>query len=194
MLTHENKPGRPFGLSLAIVTVALIFAVIPLLRIGLEIWLLNHFQSFSWTVDTDEEMIDPIMTGINFDFDYVSVGAQAVFASLVLILCVLAWRGRPRWVRSALLWTVLIIDAIYILSMIVSLTAPRDLSEGISSADDLAGPLQGGYFVLLILTTTYLIWYINREPARAFFRGAYRDEVSLKPEPKSDSTRKAEQA
>ena len=180
MFTQENKPGRPFGLSLAIITVAVIFAVIPLLRIGLEIWLLSHFQNFSWTVDTDEEMIEPIMSGVNFDFDYIATGGQALLAIGILTLCILAWRGRPRWVRSALVWVVLIIDAMYILAMVVSLTRPRDLSEGITSADELAAPLQGGYFILLILTTSYLVWYINREPARAFFRGAFRDEMHSK--------------
>lgn len=180
MFTQENKPGRPFGLSLAIITVAVIFAVIPLLRIGLEIWLLNHFQNFSWTVDTDEAMIEPIMSGVNINFDYVATGGQVILALTILVLCILAWRGRPRWVRSALLWMVLIIDVIYVLATLAFFTRPPDLSQGITSADHLAAPLQGGYFLLLILSTSYLVWYINREPARAFFRGAYREEMQPK--------------
>src|SRR5690606_19300873 len=116
----------------------------------------------------------------DINFDYVATGGQAILAITILILCILAWRGRPRWVRSALLWMVLIIDAIYVLGMIAWFTRPPDFSQGITSADNLAAPLQGGYFVLLVLTTSYLVWYLNREPARAFFRGTFRDDLKPK--------------
>jgi hypothetical protein len=179
MTPQLNRPGRPLGLSIAIITVALTFGVIPLFRISLEFWLYTHFQSFSWTVQTEEDAVEPIMSGIDFNFDYVSVISQTVLAVVILGLCVLAWRGRPRWVRYALLWAVLIIDAIYIFATIIALTLPPDLSNGLTSADGAASSLQVGYFIVLVLTTTYLVWYINREPARAFYRGSYRQAYDL---------------
>jgi hypothetical protein len=171
-----NKPGRPFGLNLAILTVALVFGVMPLLRIGLEVWLYTHFQNFSWTVGTGDEAIDPIMAGIDFDFNYVSGIGQGLLSAAILIFCVMAWRGRPRWARYALLWSVLLIDAIYVLGVILSLTMPPDPSAGMTSADGFANSLQVGFFALLALTTTYLVWYLNREPARAFYRGSFRQD------------------
>jgi hypothetical protein len=179
MAVQVSKPGRPFGLSLAIVVVTLVFGIIPLLRIGLDIWLFQHFQNFDWNVETETETVEPIFSGIDFDFNYVSVIGQGMLAGAILILCVLAWRGRPRWIRYALLWAVLIIDAIYIFAIIVSFTTLPDISQGLTSADSVNSSLQVGYFVLLALSTTYLIWYLNREPARAFYRGSYRQDYTV---------------
>lgn len=176
------RPGRPFGLSLAIFAIMILFSIIPLMRIALDFVIIQHFNNFDWSFDADDERFDPIFSGA--DIQTVDVGSTVMILALslsFLVVCVLAWRGRPAWIRYVLFFGVGALNLVNIAALLMTFLAPPDPLAGFTSADSLVRSSQMVYIGLNLLTSLYLIWYMNRAPARAFYRGYYLpDEVSGK--------------
>jgi hypothetical protein len=104
------------------------------------------------------------------DFIGGSVGWLGVsLGALTLIACVAAWIGRPRGVRLFLIGMVWIQVIFNLARLIASLSSAPTLPE------------VGGTFLnnasvlicqapLLTLVPLYVTWYLNRAPARQFYR------------------------
>ncbi len=169
------RPGRPLGLTLAILATTMIFTIMPLLRLGLDLLIMSRFNNLDYTMPWGGEGgTEAIFSGGNADL--IDAGELALITTLgvgFLIIAIFAWRGRPAWIRFVLFWAVLSLDVIYGLLILRSLLAPPDLTQGLSSADGFVQSTQVGYLLLIMLVTLYLIWYMNRAPARAFYRGYY---------------------
>jgi hypothetical protein len=60
-----------------------------------------------------------------------------------------------------------------IASVVIGQLSQQDLANGVSSLDSILKPLSLGEFVMGFLVTFYVVWYLNRGPARAFYRGYY---------------------
>ena len=60
-----------------------------------------------------------------------------------------------------------------ILNVIVAQLSQQNMVAGVSSLDSILNSLSLGQFVISFLVTFYVVWYLNRGPARAFYRGYY---------------------
>lgn len=177
-----ERPGRPLGLTLAILATAFIFSIVPLMRLGLDLLIMNHFNNLTWKVDYGSGEMEPIFAG--GETQIVNLPELLLVSTLgiaFLLVSILAWRGKPVWIRFVLYWGVLCLDVIYTLLILRSVLMPANLEAGITSIDGTLRSSQIWYLITIILVSLYLLWYMNRAPARAFYRGYYL------PEPTSDS-------
>jgi len=146
---------RPLGLILAVVATALIYGVTPLV---------NFY--FLWRVDnTAEGELDLGGIGIT-----VWDGLSAALGAVILIICILAWWGRPSWIRFVLMGLLLLLAAINLFRISEVLTASVDPLEG-GQAEEIQRNLFTCWLPGLLLVPLYVVWYLNRAPARAFYRG-----------------------
>ncbi|HEX2622281.1 MAG TPA: hypothetical protein VHL11_19115 [Phototrophicaceae bacterium] len=172
--TMSEPPGRPLGLTLAILANAFIFSVVPLLRLGFDLLIMNHLNNLHYTIPSGGQEIEPIFSGGNANIVSSSELILISFLGIAfLVVSIFAWRGKPWWIRYVLYWGVLVLDIIYTPLIIGSILKPLDISQGISSADGFLKSSQIGYLASIILVSMYLLWYMNRAPARAFYRGYY---------------------
>jgi hypothetical protein len=147
---------RPLGLTIAILATALGYGIVPLLPIMLVIW--------------------TQLTGRSIGADLVNSPGNWIgmaLGVLTLIVSVLAWIGRPYGVRLALLVLVWITTAFTLFRLLQSLGAPPDM---LGEVGEIGGSLSGAGTALLcqgpilIFVPLYVTWYLNRAPARAFYR------------------------
>ncbi len=169
--------GRPLGVSLAIILCAGLFAVLPLVQLGMNALVYARLSSVAdvTLVMPDGSVVNAIdaggFEGLNDPWAWV---VQGVVALWVLGVCVMAWRGRPRGARWWFTGTVLVLAGLSAYVTLARVLAVPALTEGFSSADELTwwdGVRGVGSVVLLPL---YTVWYMNRAPARAFFERAAR--------------------
>ncbi|MBC8170629.1 MAG: hypothetical protein H7X77_03120 [Anaerolineae bacterium] len=174
-----KRPGRPLGLTLAILATAFIFSIVPLLRLGLDLLIMQHFNSLTWpSLPYGEGEVEPIFSG--GETHLVNLPELLLVSTLgtaFLIVAIFAWRGKPVWIRFILYWGVLCLDVIYTLLILRSILMPVSLEQGLTSIDGTLRSSQIGYLVMIILVSLYLLWYMNRAPARAFYRGYYLPET-----------------
>ena len=182
--TPQAKPGRPRGVTLAIIAGVLIYAVIPLMWVGSIVAAEQIFNDFSneLSLNLDNNEIDAGASGVEFrgniqDIRLLTQGALSVW---FIVVAFFAWRGRPAFMRWVYIMAVVVMAMFRIWFY---LTPIVDESEEILSGGSLQGVvdfiqtlLQSGEFLLILLVPVYVVWYLNRGPARAFYRGYYIDE------------------
>ena len=156
MKTAAKMPprSRPLGLVLAIFAAFVIYGLGPLIPLFLR--LLIDLRGSQAGIDTRSIV----------DWEAIA------FAVAVFILCVLAWLGRPRWSRWGLIVVVWLATVVQLISTIQSLTPQPIGPAGTVGGDfqSLTRPLQFCQLIYLVLIPLYLTWYMNRSPARAFYR------------------------
>lgn len=165
-----ERPGRPLGVSLAIIAAVLIFSLLPLLQVGLLFAVQQHFANLNISDNGSQMMI------VGTDFMGIAaetLAVQVILACVFFIVALFAWRGRPGTARFTFMGLVVIYTAIKLASVISQTTTPQNLQAGISSMDSLLQAVSKGEFIVEVLVMLYVIWYMNRGPARAFYRGYY---------------------
>jgi len=165
-----ERPGRPFGVTLAIIASVCLFSLLPLLQVGIILLVRQHFLNMDFQ-DSGLELI--AMGGDFLGVSESNLLLQSVLSMGFLIIAILAWRGRPPSARFALIAAVFVLTALKLWSVVAPLLATPDLQSGASSLDGLMRSLGTGQFILELLVLFYVIWYMNRGPARAFYRGYY---------------------
>ncbi|MBI5670894.1 MAG: hypothetical protein HZC41_23115 [Chloroflexi bacterium] len=166
-----KRPGRPFGVAIAIAAGVFLFALLPLLQVGMALTVRQHFLNAASSDDT----FAPLASGADF-IGGVSTGQlalQSVLALAFLVVAVVTWRGRPPQMRFIYVGAVVLLTAIKFAAVLAQSAARPDVQAGVSSGDDLARTLTLGQFVIEFLVMLYVVWYLNRAPARAFFRGYF---------------------
>lgn len=99
---------------------------------------------------------------------------QAVLALAFLVVAVMTWRGKPASVRLIFVGLVFLLTAGNLIQLLTFITTPLPSPQtGIDSAGDLSRTLAVSQLCVTLLIPGYIIWYMNRGPARAFFRGHY---------------------
>jgi hypothetical protein len=174
--SENRRPGRPLGLSLAILASALLFSVLPLMQVGFALSVQARFAGLGEAEFNfpGEQTREPIASGVSMDgVDTVALLVQGGVSLLFLMIAVLAWIGRPGWIRYILLGSVLILAGLSLVVLLVQLRTPPSLDGGLTSADDLGRNLRWTELAFTILIPLYVAWYLNRAPARAFYRGRY---------------------
>ncbi|MFN7209642.1 MAG: hypothetical protein ACK4P1_04510 [Aggregatilineales bacterium] len=151
-MSEATRRYRPLGLMIAIAATAVGYGLLPMFPLLLMLW----------TRATQR------LAGIDFiggGVGWLGVGLGA----LTLIASVSAWVGRPRGVRLFLIGMVWIQVIFNVARLIASLSSPPTLTEvGGTFAPAAAGLICQA--PLLTLVPLYVTWYLNRAPARQFYR------------------------
>jgi len=167
------RPGRPFGVSLAIFVSVLLFSIVPLLQVGLILSVRQHFLN----MDFQGSGLDMIAIGGDLlGVPESSLILQTALSLVFLLIAVFAWRGKPPLIRFVVMAAVIALTAIKLVSILAPLFIPQSPQIGASSADGLISSLGIGQFIIELLVLLYVVWYMNRGPARAFYRGYYLTE------------------
>ncbi len=168
-----ERPGRPLGVSLAIFASVTLFTVFPLLLVAMVLRVQQHISNASFGVAG----FQPIAVGGDFmGVNPVNLGIQAIVSLAFLVIAVFAWIGRPAFIRYVMLGAVIVVTIFSLLVTISQTFGQPDVSQGASSLDALMGSVSCGRFALNTLVSLYVVWYLNRGPARAFYRGYYLQE------------------
>ncbi|MCU0496802.1 MAG: hypothetical protein MUF87_05565 [Anaerolineae bacterium] len=168
------RPGRPLGLSLAILSTVFVFSLLPLTRLGLDLLIENHIRNLDWSLDLGGERYDPYFAG--GEVDVVSdqrLLTEVTLGGLFLMIAIMAWIGRPKWIRWMLFAWILGLGSVYALLLLSALLTPTGIDQSLDSAANLVRSSQIGYLLTIVLVCVYSVWYMNRAPARAFYRGYY---------------------
>ena len=165
-----RKPGRPFGVSLAIIASACLFSILPLLQVGLVLSVRQHFLNMNF----QESGLDMMaMGGDLLGVSESSLILQFILSIVFLVIAIMAWRGKPSSIRLILILAVVIMTVLKLISVLVPLFSQPDFQQGASSLDAIMNSFGLGQFVIEVLILLYVLWYMNRGPARAFYRGYY---------------------
>lgn len=162
-----QRPGRPFGLSLAILVSVFLFSLLPLAQMAMYFLLQRRLQTTTFLDGGGA------VGGSLSDLPGNAVILQSVLGVAFLVIGVLAWRGKPAAMRFVLAAAVIGLTALTITLTLLSLGSSPNLQSGLDSAADLVNSLLRARLMITVLVALYVIWYINRGPARAFFRGYY---------------------
>lgn len=168
-----ERPGRPFGVTLAIIASAFLFSILPLLQVGIILLVRQHFLNMDFQ-GTGLDMI--AMGGDLLGVPESSILLQFTLALVFFVIAFLAWRGKPAYIRFVLVAGVIVLTIIKLISLIAPFLVMPDMQGGASSLDGIMRSVATGQFVLELLVLLYVVWYMNRGPARAFYRGYYLPE------------------
>ncbi len=174
MTKTSTKPGRPFGVILAILLSVLFFSVIPGLTVLSRIMIEEHITREQVITLQDGSQVT-VTSGIDEDSALGQTRLQIQLAISIgfIVVAIFAWRGRPAWMRYLFMLTVLGIAGI-LLFQSFTLFRENNLTGGTGEA--FFQFLQNTNILFLILVPVYVVWYLNRAPARAFYRGYYLQE------------------
>jgi hypothetical protein len=168
-----QRPGRPLGVSLAILASVFLFSLFPLILVAMVLIVQGHIQSADFSVGSFE----PIAVGGDFlGVSTSNLAVQTILSLAFLVIAFFAWRGRPASIRFVMLGAVVVMTLTTLLATISQSTADQRLSEGVSSLDGMVVSVLCGQLGMSILVSLYVAWYLNRGPARAFYRGYYLPE------------------
>ena len=170
------KPPRTLGISLAILLSVFLFTVLPLLQLAVLLIIQYRVQSIQIgrTLDVSG---DPIAVGGSFGgLSNELLIIQVILGLIFLVIAVFAWRGRPESVRYLMIIGVSLLTVLYVWDLIASLLTPPTPSMGLDSGAEITRALLCAHLFANLLVPLYVIWYLNRAPARAFFHGAYLDD------------------
>jgi hypothetical protein len=165
-----QRPPRPFGVTLAIIASLILFTCFPLMEVGILLSVRLHFSNMTLPSDGPQ----PIAMGLDFlGIPDSKLFLQAMIAIIFFIIAFLAWRGRRPFMRYVLMLACAGLTLFSILSAVLGQLSQPNLANGVSSLDSILNSLSLGQFVISLLVTFYVVWYLNRGPARAFYRGYY---------------------
>lgn len=168
------RPPRTLGIAIAILASALAFGCLPLTQVGFILLVQLRIQNADLLTQTTEGEVAPIAVGGDFlGVEPFNLLSQGLLGVLFLILCLFAWRGRPSWIRRVMTTTVLGMTALTVIITLIPLLQQADLQRGIDSAEGARRVLLTARLIGTLIVSAYVVWYLNRAPARAFFRGRY---------------------
>jgi hypothetical protein len=149
-----GRVRRPPGLTLALLATAALYGVLPLL----EAYFLYRLDA------TTQEAF--LLGGVTIT---TWTWAQALYGAVMVLVCGLAWWGRPPQIRFVLSALLLVLTAVTLYRVVETWTTPQDPIFGGQVQTALRGFLRC-QLPALVLVPLYVLWYLNRAPARAFYR------------------------
>jgi hypothetical protein len=177
MTINHQKPPRTIGIALAIIIGALLYTLTPTAIVAFTWTLQRRMADSGVTVG-----IDPARAmGGSSGFLSVSSTELALWligAVIFLIVAVLTWRGRPSSMRFIYVVAVIIMPVYYLSLWFYRTSKDQQLLQeaGALTPQTTFTGLCSTAAIFPALATLYIIWYMNRGPARAFFRGYYLTE------------------
>lgn len=181
MSDTNKKPGRPLGVTIAIIASVVVYSILPLLWIGMTLLIeqrLNEISDVSIPVGAEE--IAPAASGGNIDLGVgtAELIVQTTLSSGFCIVALFAWRGRSRMMRYVFLSSVIALSISMIAIQVIPLFTRDTQGASGGSLDTLFEVISNGHILLMLLLPVYVVWYLNRGPARAFYRGYYLTELN----------------
>ncbi|MBN1963338.1 MAG: hypothetical protein JW910_01745 [Anaerolineae bacterium] len=143
------RRGRPFGLTIALLACTVLYGLYPLGEV--LFYLIVQGRRPSMAIPA-------------------RLWPTLIFSLAFLVLLVPAWLGRPPRIRVILIGAVLVVTVLNVVFALVDLTAQLDLTT-IDAATDLSRSLDTCSLTFNIVVGLYIVWYLNRYPARAYYRG-----------------------
>src|SRR5689334_6654456 len=142
---------RPLGMIIAILATAVIYGLFPLVPVVMAgvVTLEGHN-----------------MAGADLPYNTLDIAASIV----ILLICVLAWIGRTPWIRWILILSVWLATA-YQFEKFYQSAQPQGI-QGLNgdTFTDISQSVLPCIIIFLVLVPLYITWYMNRAPARAFYR------------------------
>jgi hypothetical protein len=170
----DRASGRPLGLSIAFVAGMLLYSFLPLLQIALIVITgirISGLQFVAPTVDGND-LVDAIAVGGDFlGASPASLILQAAAAVSFLVISVFAWNRRGSRIRAVYVVAVLAMTAFTLASTALRFAVPPTFTTGLDSGAMLQRQTAGCGLMIQLIVPLYVLWYVNRAPARAFFRG-----------------------
>lgn len=174
-----QRPPRPFGVTLAILSSLLLFTILPLMEVGIILIVRQRFLN----VQLVDDGIQPIAMGGDFlGVSPLLVTLQAVLAFSFLVIAILAWRGRPSSIRFGLVVAIIVVTLIRFATLLIPGLLSGNLNQGIDSGASIWEAVGIGQFLTGLPVLIYVMWYMNRAPARAFYRGYFLTDVAPQPQ------------
>ncbi len=177
MTAEQNKkPGRPFGVTLAIGISILMYTIFPLMIVGSVLLVEQHFANAADNADPFGN--GDIMSGGDFRGGITNeeLAIQAGVALVFLVIAVVTWRGKPPYMRYVFMITVLILAGVAIVTTVLPTQQSTEPTISGGSLDGIGNTLSTmGVIAQGMVVPLYVTWYLNRGPSRAFFRGYYLD-------------------
>ncbi|MBL8132620.1 MAG: hypothetical protein JNL42_12245 [Anaerolineae bacterium] len=175
MAPQLGKPPRTLGLSLAILASVMLFTLLPLLQVSIFFAVQYRFSQVNLPVDpSSEDTAAPIAIGGSAGgVPDTALIVQIALGLGYLPLAVAAWRGRPASIRKTIMAGVILLTLATALMTAVNLSSAPTVQNGIDSGEDLRRGLLISRTISSALIALYVVWYMNRGPARAFYRGYY---------------------
>lgn len=168
------KPGRTLGLSLAIIASVILFSILPLMQVGTVFLLRSRLQTANLTVDKQNQNIAPLAVGGSYTgVDESALIVQTALGIVFLVIAFFAWRGKPAWIRFVMLASVVVLTLVTVGFSLIPLLSQPDMNQGFDSGESIRDMLLSSRLLLSILVALYVVWYVNRGPARAYYRGYY---------------------
>lgn len=174
MNSTDIKPGRPIGLTLAILLSVMLYAVMPLVLLGYRLFVQDRLSRVDAPVVFEGEEYRALASGGSFEIATGEIVVQSVAILIFLVVAFLAWRGGRSWIRPLFTGTVLLYGGLTAVFTLRDLLTPAAIDQGMTSLDTLIAQGLCTILATTILIPLYVLWYINRAPARAFYRGSYR--------------------
>jgi hypothetical protein len=172
-LSSAQKPPRTFGLALAIILSIIYFSVLPLIANGYTVLLKRHFENVGESCFDMGPDVEPVcisgMEGAEVNY------WQVLLAVIFFVVAVFAWRGKPPSIRFIFMFAIIGVT-IFNLGLTFSIPAPDPATQGFDSSTGMAQVLANAQLFGSFLVVLYVLWYTNRGPARAFYRGYYLQE------------------
>ncbi len=142
------RPRRPRGLTIALLACTVLYGLYPLVT-GL-FFLLPAVGRPQYTVEP--RVVLDVVLSLGF-----------------LALLVPAWRGRPPRIRLILTAAVIGLMLLNLGMAVYDLTSRSALT--LDSTSQLSEATTTCSIPIYALLTLYIVWYLNRYPARAYYRG-----------------------
>ncbi len=162
-----KKPGRPLGLSLAILISFMLFTLLPIAQVIFVLSLRQQFQTIEFLEGGGA------IGGDLKGFEDIQLIVPVITALIFAVVAALAWVGRPKRIRLIFVSTVVLITMITLGMTISSMYAPDTIEQGMDSGAGFIDSLLIARVAVSLLVALYVMWYVNRGPARAFYRGHY---------------------
>jgi hypothetical protein len=170
-----KTPPRTLGIVLAIALGIVLYVLLPFIFVGFTLRLQANTRSSEVIIGGDGT------TFIGGGMGFVSVmpwelALWGIGALAFLIVASLTWHGKPPQMR--LIYTGAVILMPLWFGGLWMYRTYRDnqflqQSGAIVPTPPIFSICQGGVVLPILVVTLYNVWYMNRGPARAFFRGYY---------------------
>lgn len=169
---QDNASGRTLGVSLAVIASALLFTVLPLIQVAMVLIVQARLSNLPAQLAAQQDVLgEPLFSGGDLlGLSPVAVALQMVLALGFAPIAVLAWRGGRPSVRLLFIGAVLALTAISLLRALAAALGQPTLEGGLDSGQALAQQAAACSLVWQAAIPLYVLWYMNRAPARAFFR------------------------
>jgi hypothetical protein len=153
---------------------AVFYTVMPMLFVVFTVLLKLQFRRSGIVVGTQADSFGSLGFSAITNWELVLWGGLGLS---FMVLVVVAWRGRPTWGRFAYVGAVVVYPLLYLALAAFRLNVNQRAAE--ASGAIVMQPvtltsLCGVGLITPVLATLYVVWYMNRGPARAFYRGVYK--------------------